>query len=121
MNSILKNKRGDIPASILVLGTLAICFLALMSFFVSKTLVVNSFEGPRLSEEFNSKINEYNFYKSKMFTNQQIEIFLTSESISFGEDEQGKFMQMEKKKTKGILLWEREIILFSSKHYFFED
>jgi len=37
------NKRGDIPVTILVIGVLAICTLAVLSFFLSDRIVKNDF------------------------------------------------------------------------------
>lgn len=82
------NKRGDLPVTILVIGVLVICTLALISFFHSSSKVGKLFQGIDLIEEANAKIEAGNlntFYieeKSKKF--------------SPGLDEGGNFWVKEK-------------------------
>lgn len=45
------NKRGDITITILVLGVLAICFLALISFYMADLDTSDTFDGIRLIEK----------------------------------------------------------------------
>lgn len=52
------NKRGNLPIIILVIGVLAVCSLALLSFYVSNFKVSNSFSGIKLVEKVNSQIEE---------------------------------------------------------------
>ncbi|KKQ78698.1 MAG: hypothetical protein UT01_C0062G0003 [Candidatus Daviesbacteria bacterium GW2011_GWA1_38_7] len=40
----IKNKRGDIPITILVLGVVAICILAILSFYLSAQKVKSGFD-----------------------------------------------------------------------------
>ena len=42
----MRNKRGDVPTAILVLGAFAVCALALISFYASSLFVENTFLGP---------------------------------------------------------------------------
>ena len=50
--SILKkNKRGDVPVTILVLGVLAVCALAMLTFIQSERGVVKSFVGVDILEQ----------------------------------------------------------------------
>jgi len=58
------NKRGNLPIIILVLGVLAVCGLALLSFYASNLKVSNSFAGVKLIEKLNSEI-ETNLYEGK--------------------------------------------------------
>ena len=60
----IKNKRGDIPIIILVLGVLAVCSLALLSFYNATLKVSNDFSGIKLIEKVNSQI-EINKYQGK--------------------------------------------------------
>lgn len=46
----MKNKRGDIPVTILVIGVFAICALAIFSFLYSTKQVQNNFVGVGLIE-----------------------------------------------------------------------
>jgi len=56
------NKRGNLPIIILVLGVLAVCSLALLSFYSSNLKVSNNFAGVKLIEKLNSQI-ETNLYE----------------------------------------------------------
>jgi len=83
---MIKNKRGDVPITILVLGTFVICSLALLSFFVSNLTISNSFENIDLMEKMNSKINEYNFYKNQRLTDENIKEILKEEDFFMEND-----------------------------------
>lgn len=52
------NKKANIPIIILVLGVLAVCSLALISFYVSNFKVKNTFVGIGMMEEMHSQIEE---------------------------------------------------------------
>lgn len=109
---MIKNKRGDIPVTILVLGTFAICALALLSFYASSVSIGKSFVGIDLMEKMDSKINEYNFYKSKGFSDERIEeIFSVEENFYFEED------YFEINKTSKKSFWSDEEFLFSSRYF----
>lgn len=56
------NKRGDIPLTILVIGIMLICALAMFSFFSSTTKVRNSFVGIGVIEKMNSQIEKEYLY-----------------------------------------------------------
>lgn len=53
-----KNKRGDLPVTILVLGVFAICTLALLSFFYSSYQLHKSFVGVEIVENSNIQIEK---------------------------------------------------------------
>jgi len=59
---MINNKRGDIPITILVIGVVMVCTLALISFFSSSLKVRNSFVGIGLVEKLDSQIEENSFY-----------------------------------------------------------
>jgi hypothetical protein len=61
-NKFFQNRRGDIPITILVIGVLMVCSLALFSFFSSTVKIRNSFVGIGLIEAMNSQIEENYFY-----------------------------------------------------------
>jgi len=64
MNKLLKNKRGDIPVMILVIGVFAICTLAIISFsFVGNKTTKGFYESIESMEEMNSLIQKYYFYE----------------------------------------------------------
>ena len=64
----MKNKKGNLPIIILVLGVLAVCSLALLSFYSSNLKVSNNFAGVKLIEKLNSQI-EINRYQGKPVDN----------------------------------------------------
>ena len=59
-----KNKRGDLPVTILVIGVILVSALALFSFLTSSFSSGQSFEGISEMEELNAKIDSYYFYKN---------------------------------------------------------
>ncbi len=89
------NKRGDIPITILVIGVLLVCALAIFSFFSSTIKTRNYFAGVGVVEKMNSQIEE------KIFN---------------GESPDGLYF--EKNVTKGILFWKKEVLLFSAEYKF---
>jgi hypothetical protein len=61
-NLFIKNQRGDIPISILTIGVVLVCSIALFSFFSSTVRMRSSFVGIGLVEQLNSQIEENSFY-----------------------------------------------------------
>ncbi|MBI2004525.1 hypothetical protein HYS72_03625 [Candidatus Pacearchaeota archaeon] len=109
------NKKGDVPTAILVLGTFAVCALALISFFASNLFVENTFFGPELVEKMNSQVNEYNFYGSKNLDGEEIkEILLLEENFYINEE--GKYFEINKS-DEAFLPWKDDKFLFSVKYY----
>nr|MBI4156894.1 hypothetical protein [Candidatus Woesearchaeota archaeon] len=109
------NNRGDVPTAILVLGTFAVCALALVSFFASSLFVENTFFGPELVEKMNSNVNEYNFYKSQNLNGEEIrEILLLEENFYINEE--GKYFEINKSDEAFWSLGD-EKFLFSVKYY----
>jgi hypothetical protein len=51
-----KNRKGDIPITILVIGTIVICGFALFSFQLTNIKVRDSFVGLGVMEQLNSQI-----------------------------------------------------------------
>jgi len=58
---MLKNNRGDIPITILVIGVFAVCTLAILSFIASTVSLRNSFVGIDLTKNANNQIEFFNF------------------------------------------------------------
>ena len=113
--AFLQNRKGDVPTAILVLGTFAVCALALVSFFASNLFVETTFFGPDLVEKMNSQVNEYNFYSSKNLNSEEIrEILLLEENFYINEE--GKYFEINKS-NEGFWFWEDERFLFSVKYY----
>jgi hypothetical protein len=67
-NFFPKNNRGDIPMTILVIGTILVCGIALFSFAISTINMKNSFLGIGLIEQLNSQIEENLFYGREIGT-----------------------------------------------------
>ena len=58
----MKNKRGEIPITILVLGIFAICALALISFVVSDYKFFKSSFDISLIESVHADVEKFHFY-----------------------------------------------------------
>jgi hypothetical protein len=56
----MRNKKGDLPVTILIIGVFVVCTLALVSFFYSSYLLHKSFIGIDIIEDANSKIESGN-------------------------------------------------------------
>lgn len=119
-NKFASCKRADIPITILVFGVFAICALALISFYTANVKVSNSFTGIGLMEKMNSKINEYTFYKSKGFSEEQIGGFLIEEGFYL----QGKSLVINETETDFQFAfsldsedWLKEKLLFSAEFF----
>jgi hypothetical protein len=98
MNNIVAiNKRGDVAITILVIGVVAVCALAIFSFITSSFNTTQSFVGVSTIEELNAKINSYYFYQEKGLSEEKVEnivgikdneIYLVEEKNKFfGKDE----------------------------------
>jgi len=61
-NIFIKNRRGDIPITILTIGVVLVCAIALASFFLSTVRMRSSFVGIGMIEQLNSQIEENSFY-----------------------------------------------------------
>ena len=60
----MKNKKADLPIIILVLGVVAVCGLAILSFYSSGISVKKDFIGLGVIEKINSLSEEIDFYKT---------------------------------------------------------
>jgi len=63
-----RNRKGDIPTNILVIGIVLVCSIALLSFFYSTVKMRDSFVGIGLVEQLNSQIEENSFYGRQVGT-----------------------------------------------------
>ena len=113
-NSLRKNRKADIPVTILVIGTFVISSIALISFISSNASFRNSFTSVDLMEHMNSKISLYNYYKSKGIDPSPniIEYHSGKTLLSFS---QGDFI-LTKNETLGYWFWAREQLMFSCKY-----
>jgi Transglycosylase SLT domain len=57
-----RSKKADIPITILTIGVVLVCAIALFSFFSSTVRMRNSFVGIGMIEQLNSQIEENSFY-----------------------------------------------------------
>ncbi len=89
----MKNNRGDIPITILVIGVFAVCTLAILSFIASSISLRNSFVGIDFIEEVNLEI----------------------EKSQFNEKEINSFY-LEKNKTRLPIDWRKDELLFSVEY-----
>ncbi len=65
MKKFIQNKRADVPVMVLVIGVIALCILAILSF-----ISVGSKEdylGVELIEEIHSDVEKFYFYKNTNF------------------------------------------------------
>lgn len=56
---IRRNKKADVPVTILVIGIFAVCTLALLSFINSDKKAENSFSGVKVIEKANMNIERH--------------------------------------------------------------
>lgn len=63
----IKNKKADIPITILVIMIVAICVLAILSFVGSETKVKSNYLGVELIEEINADVEKFYFYLNAGF------------------------------------------------------
>ena len=100
----MKNHKGDIPITILVIGVFVVCTLALVSFFSITLREKNSFVGINLMQKINSQIETY--HSHSVLTGLDIRI----------SSEGRQVLYQEKKETRGFLWWKKDIVLFSVEY-----
>ena len=62
----MKNKKANIPITILVIGVVAICGFAIVSFLLSNEKTKNNFASPEVVDQISSFVDEYYFYKDSL-------------------------------------------------------
>jgi len=67
-NKLIKNKKADVPITILAIMVVAICVLAILSFVGSKTKVQSDYLGVELIEEINADVEKFYFYLNAGFS-----------------------------------------------------
>lgn len=113
LRKIMKNKRGDIPIVVLVLGVFFICMIVLGSFHFFKNRMTRTFIGTEVIERAVAIEDKYYFYKNtgKFFENEIEEI------LGIERDEEGnKYVFIEKEMVYGFLLT-KEKVVSSVKYY----
>lgn len=67
----LKNKRGDISITILVIGVFVVCAFAIIAFIIYKPSTSNGFVNANLFEDLYSQVENYYFYLNAGLSPQQ--------------------------------------------------
>lgn len=86
----MKNKKGDIPIVILVIGILLVCILTIASFNVSSLKVEKNFD-VQIVKEVNLIREKADIYKNLGFTAEEIDSIL-----GIRKDEQGRYIFLER-------------------------
>jgi len=87
---MIRNKRGDIPITILVIGVLVICALAIISFYISFNSFVSGFDSIGVVERTALIKEKISFYGEELnFDENEIK-----EIFEIKEDVQGKYIQL---------------------------
>ena len=108
-NFLFKNKQGDVPITILVIGVFAVCSLALLTFFISDFKTSNSFVGIDVMEKMNTQIDEYGYYQLKGVSIEKIQTY-----YRLIEEDGKKYIYLDKYSNK--LFSDEEILLFSVRY-----
>ena len=88
IKNLLKNKRGDIPITILVIGILAICILAIFSFYSSSKSVKDDFSSISAIEKVLIAKEKISLYSESLeFTQEEIK-----EIFEIKSDIQGRYI-----------------------------
>mgnify|MGYP000349677321 CR=1 FL=1 len=83
-NKFRKNRRGEIPITILVLGVIAICGLALLSFVITNSETNAKLQSVAVMKKINCEIEKYEFYKNK-FDVEKAKELIDAKDIGLGE------------------------------------
>jgi len=80
----IKNKRGDIPITILVIGVLAICALAIFSFYTSSQKVKSGFDVVGVVERAVIESDKISLYPKLGFSENEIDTIFDIKSDELG-------------------------------------
>lgn len=61
-NNIIKDRKGDVSITVLVIGVFAVCSLAIISFMIFKAQNNNSSVNMEIFENLSSAVEKYYFY-----------------------------------------------------------
>ncbi len=87
IKNLLKNKRGDIPITILVVGILAICIMALFSFYFSDKIMKKGFNDISLVDEISLLKEKILVYRELGFSDEKI-----YEILDVKKDDTGNYL-----------------------------
>ena len=112
IKKIMRNKKGDIPIVVLVLGVFFICMMILGSFYFFQNRMNRTFIGTDVIERAIVIEDKYYFYNNLgKFSEQEIE-----EILGIQRDEQGnKYVFIETKSPPGLFV--KEKVVASVKYY----
>ncbi len=105
MRKITKNKKADIPVTILVIGIVAVCVLAIISFVISGS---SNQTGVEAFEEIDSYVEKFYFYLNAGFSEEEALEKVSAEKIS------GKNLEMKIEENNLIIkkyYKERDVVL----------
>jgi hypothetical protein len=96
---MMKNKKGEISVTILVIGVIVLSALAMFTFFVSDYRLSNSFVGVGVMEKMNAAVDEYLFYQNVGASPDKIRGYFPREIVTenrvnyfeFGKNSSGVF------------------------------
>ena len=86
----IRNKRGDIPITILVLGVVAICILAILSFYFSSFEMKKNFD-IQLIKEAKLAREKFDLYTNLGFTREEID-----SALNVRYDQQGRHIFLQR-------------------------
>lgn len=81
----IKNKRGDIPITILVIGVLAVCGLVIFSFYSSSESVNEDFGTVSVVEKAVKEKEKISLYEGLGFSDEDIERIFNVRSDAIGD------------------------------------
>lgn len=83
---MIKNKRANIPVTILVLGVLVVCGLAIFSFVLGNNQIKGDISDISIIENVKLDVEKFGFYMDKTgFESERIKTFLFVEETEYGE------------------------------------
>ncbi len=81
----MKNKKGDISITILVIGIILVCTLALISFFLSTLRARDSFVGVNIIKKLNSQVEENYFYEKQTGINARDPLVMVKNALAYAK------------------------------------
>ena len=110
--NFVKNRKGDIPITVLVIGVFGVCALAMLTFLISDFSIGNSFVGIGIMQQLNSNVDEYLFYENVGVPQESLDLM-----FNYIEEDSIKYFYEEKTYTPFSLFGEPEEVLLFSVQY----
>lgn len=86
----MRNKKGDIPITVLVIGVFAICVFAIISFHIADNDVKDSISSVSAVEQSALAVEKISFYENLEIDSERIDELLDVQS-----DSQGRYILIE--------------------------